>query len=103
MHLNPQHPNILHDMQAAANGRDLRDGKRIAHMDGLIPTGRLAVLPTAKRHLIPRKSYPYASERQVKRQQSTAQRLAFNHSFALNTKPSYIRLQRRILKAETQG
>lgn len=55
MHLNPFHPNILHDMQAAANGRDLRN-KRYG-------------MATAKRHLILRKSYPYTSERQVKRQQ----------------------------------
>lgn len=48
MHLNHQHPNILADMQAAANGRRLAN-------------------PLSKRHLIPHKSYPYASERQVKR------------------------------------
>lgn len=45
MHLNPQHPNILADMQAAANGARLHN-------------------PLSKRSLIPRKSYPYASERQ---------------------------------------
>jgi hypothetical protein len=64
VHLNPQHPNILSDMQATANGRDLRDGQRMP-----MPDGRLLVLPSAKRHLIPRKSYSYASEWQVKRQQ----------------------------------
>lgn len=66
MHLNPQHPNILHDMQAAANGRDLRDGQRSPNPNNpQMPW----LLLTAKRHLIPRNSYPYASERQVKRQQ----------------------------------
>lgn len=71
MHLNPSNPNILHDMQAAANRRDLRDGRRTPVVDAIIGnvTGRLLVIPSAKRHLISRKSYPYASERQVKRQQ----------------------------------
>lgn len=68
MHLNPQHPNILHDMQAAANGRDLRDGQKMVHPQ----TGRVMTIPCAKRHLIPRKSYPYASERQVQRQRRRA-------------------------------
>jgi hypothetical protein len=84
MHLNPQHPNILSDMQAAANGRRLHD-------------------PFAKRHLLPRKTYPYASVRQVKRQREQSNWRAFNANFPQNTKPSYIRLQRRLLKAETQG
>lgn len=66
MHLNPQHPNILADMQAAANGRDLRDQRQVA-------TGMFAL--TAKRHLIPRKSYPYASERQMKRQRLQHRRI----------------------------
>lgn len=58
MHLNPNHPNILHDMQAAANGRDLRNRNQFGHL-------------TAKRHLVKRGNefYHYASERQLKRQQ----------------------------------
>jgi hypothetical protein len=56
MHLNPFHPNILYDMQAATNGHDLCN-KRYG-------------IKTAKRHLIPHKSYPYASERQTQRQQA---------------------------------
>lgn len=56
MHLNPQHPNILHDMQAAANGKDLRSRTQMGTL-------------TAHRHYQPHRTYPYASERQVKRQQ----------------------------------
>lgn len=96
MHLNPLHATILHQMQVAKG--------QVYTFNGCTDIDRYGVPRTiwdARRHLIPRKSYPYASERQVKRQQNTAQRLAFNHSFASNIKPSYIRLQRRLLKAET--
>lgn len=63
MHLNPRQPNILSDMLAAAKGHDLRSGQRIP-----MPDGRVMVAATAKRHLIPRKVYPYASSRQTSRQ-----------------------------------
>lgn len=65
MHLNPLHPNILHDMQAAANGRDLRDGKLIPNPQNI---ERPIKLVSAKRHLVLRNNYPYSSERQVIRQ-----------------------------------
>lgn len=84
MHLNPFHPNILHDMQAAANGRDLRDGPRIPR-----PDGKILVAPTARRWLFPRKRYLYASERQTNRQTS-------KHNAQLV-------MARMIHKAETQG
>lgn len=67
MHLNLSRPNILTDMRAAANGRDLRDKRQVA-------TGMFAL--TAKRHLIPCKSYPYASKRQNTRTNRKMVRLA---------------------------
>lgn len=77
MHLNSFRPNILHDMQAAANGRDLRNSA-----NGKFP---------AKSDWFSRKVYPYASERQVKRQQR---------------KYIYLQMQGRLpllIEAETQG
>ena len=60
MHLNPFHPNILHDKRAAANGVDLRNGQRIT-----LPNGRTMIAPTAKRHLVPRKDYRHCADAQV--------------------------------------
>lgn len=64
MHLNPptsQHPNILSDMQAA--GSPYSFNGRI----GIDRYGNECTIWDHRRHLIPRKSYPYASERQNKR------------------------------------
>lgn len=51
MHLNPRLPNILADMKAAAQGRDLRNGS-----NGLFP---------AKRQLIPHKDYRKCADAQI--------------------------------------
>lgn len=51
MHVNSRKPNILEDMQAAANGRDLRNRDR----DGN---------PIPKK---PKRVYPYQSKRQLER------------------------------------
>ena len=54
MHVNNRQPNILQDMQASANGVDLRNRDKL---------GRF----TAKRWNVPKQNYPYQSKRQIER------------------------------------
>lgn len=71
MHLNPQHPNILSDMQAAKGQRYTFNGRT-----GIDRYGNPCSIWDAKRHLISRKIYLYASERQSTRINRKMVRLA---------------------------
>lgn len=59
-HVNPLHPNIYQDKLAASQGAELRNGRNAPG-----PGGKLLFLPTAKRHLIPRKDYRHCVDAQV--------------------------------------
>ncbi len=53
-HVNNRKPNIAQDINAHLSGADLQDKDR----DGN---------PKAKRHCVPKRSYPYQSTRQIER------------------------------------
>lgn len=59
MHVNPFRPNILQDMLSS---RDLRSRNRYGAV-------------CAKRHIVPKRIYPYSNTRQDERQQRLASRL----------------------------